>query len=1239
MKARTRPGLVHFPRARLLAGRLAAAKPWLGVAFCLIGITAQAEIHPIEAWQEFPGYRIAPLTIPATGRTGFTLRTNQGMGIQFTNQLSLAHAKLNNNLMNGAGVAAGDFDGDGRCDLYFCNLDGTNALYRNLGNWQFEDVTLASGTALPGQASTGTVFADVNGDGRLDLLVASCGGPLTCFINLGHGRFTNSTISSGLLGGFGGTSLTLADVNGDGHLDLYAANYARLSLLRSGGALAMRYVNGRPVPTGPGSERLRLVNGRLMEVGEPDVLYLNDGQGHFSPVPWTNGVFLDEAGKALTEAPPELGLSAVFRDLDGDGAPDLYVCNDFEAPDRIWMNDGHGRFRALPRLALRNGSRFSMAVDFADINRDGHLDFIVADMLSRSHVRRSTQMGITDPELRPPGQHLDRPQIRRNTLFLNQGDGTYQEIANYAGLAASDWTWGVAFMDVDLDGYEDLLTVGGHAFDIQDFDATDRIQRLGRPRSAEEAREHLLQYPPLRVPHYAFRNQGNLTFQEMGATWGFDSTAVGQGMVLADLDNDGDLDVIINCLNASPQIYCNETDRPRIAVRLRGQAPNTKGIGARVQVAGFGPMQTQEIQAGNRYLSSDEPQRMFAAGAATNKLTVMITWRSGHRTVVPGVPANSLIEIDEEGAAPVTPLATTPIPSLFSEVSSRLNHRHVENDFPEFERQPLLPRMLSQLGPGIAWFDWDGDGHDDLIIGSGAGGALAIFHNLGDGTFTQLPREAGGGLADRDQTGVLGWSTSAGHRELLVGLSNYEDAKSNTPSLLNLSEIPGSAPRVRLLPGNGSSTGPLAVADVDGDGQLDLFIGGRVIPGRYPEPATSRLLRRRQGQLVEEPADRQLFEKIGLVSSALFSDLDGDGYPELILATEWGPLRVFKNDHGAFHEITQALGLEQFAGWWNGVATGDLDGDGKPDIVAANWGLNTPYTATAREPMRLYFGDFDGDGLLDYLEAEWEGGREYPRRDLFVLGAIHPALLNQFPTHRAFGQATLPQLLTAMNWSTRSVSAQTLTTMVFLNRGAHFEPGPPLPVEAQFAPAFSPCIADFDGDGRQDLFLSQNFFGLPPDVPRLDGGQGLLLRGDGHGGFKTSTAAQSGLAIYGEQRGAAVADFDEDGRLDLAVTQNGAETRLFHNELAKPGMRVRLRGPPGNPAGIGASLRLRSGDQLSPAQELQAGSGYWSQNGAVIILPIPEIAATIEIRWPGGRTSRTPVAAGTRSATGAFPED
>ncbi len=470
----------------------------------LLGGTAAEKL----AWKQEAGYRHAPVTIAPGGKTGFALLPGATTGIQFSNHLAISRAMANQNLMNGAGVALGDYDGDGLCDLYFCNLGGTNALYRNLGDWKFEEVATAAGVTCTNRSSTGAVFADLNGDGRLDLVVVSCGGPNSCFFNNGNGRFREALLPAGESTRTGSNSITLADVDGDGDLDLFIANYGEVSILRSGGTPSVKIVNGREEVVGRLRERIKIrPDGTFVELGEPAVLYLNNGKGDFAPVPWTGGTFLDEDGKPVTATFWDLGLSAAFHDLNGDGAPDLYICNDFQTPDRIWMNDGKGGFRALSRLAMRHSSSFSMNADFADINRDGLVDFFVADMLSPTHYLKLTQIdgGEHPPHL--PGIMDDRPQIRRNTLFLNRGDGTYGEIANFAGVAASDWTWCSAFLDVDLDGYEDLLIANGHAFDTQDSDAIERNRAKGK-QSLSESRRQLLQFPPLAIPNLIYRNRG-----------------------------------------------------------------------------------------------------------------------------------------------------------------------------------------------------------------------------------------------------------------------------------------------------------------------------------------------------------------------------------------------------------------------------------------------------------------------------------------------------------------------------------------------------------------------------------------------------------------------------------------------------------------------------------------------------------------------------------------------------------
>src|SRR2546426_3724494 len=581
-------------------------------------------------WQTGQGYRWSELSVPQIGKTGFTFLLPETTGITFTNFITDERSVTNQNLLNGSGVALGDVDGDGRCDVYLCRLDGNNnKLFRNLGNWQFEDITDSAGVGCGGQNSTGAVFADIDGDGDLDLLVNSMGGGTRVFVNDGKGHFKETTAQAGVASRTAGTSLALADVDGDGDLDLYVSNY-RSSTIREevGTKFSINIVDGKPVlvkvngkPASSPEYAGRFAvgpHGKILEFGEVDVLYLNDGKGHFTPLSFTNGdFFVDEDGKRLTEPPGDWGLAVQFHDLDGDGAPDIYVCNDLFTPDRIWVNDGRGKFRALPRLALRNTSTFSMGVDFADIDRDGYVDFFDVDMLSRDHQKRHVQVSESNPTPLPVGLIDIRPQVLRNNLQINRGDGTFAEATYYAGLEASEWSWGPIFLDVDLDGFEDILVTNGQLRDFQNIDMANRIEalRAAGKLTRPEWLKLLRSYPSLVTAKVVFRNRGNRTFEEKGAEWGFSTPGISQGMCLADLDGDGDLDVVVNNLNGAVGLYRNESHAPRVAVRLKGQAPNTRGIGAKIWLYGGAvPVQSQEMICGGRYLSGDDAMRVFAAG-------------------------------------------------------------------------------------------------------------------------------------------------------------------------------------------------------------------------------------------------------------------------------------------------------------------------------------------------------------------------------------------------------------------------------------------------------------------------------------------------------------------------------------------------------------------------------------------------------------------------------------------------
>lgn len=1193
------------------------------------------------SWVAGSGFRSASLRVDAGSRTGFTLLPPGMTGVHFTNQLAEDRHLTNQIYLNGSGVAAGDVDGDGRCDLYFCNLDGPNRLFRNLGNWKFAEVPDAGGAALPNHDATGTALVDLDGDGDLDLIVNSVGQGTHILFNSGRGRFMESPQT--LNPTFGGTSLALGDVDGDGTLDLYVANYrtytlrdqpnTRFSHKNVSGQPQIMAVNERSITEPDLADRFnfnitRTAGGgasmRIVENGEPDLLFHNDGRGRFVPVLFTGGNFLDEDGKPLNKPPFDWGLSVMFRDLNSDGAPDLYVCNDFASIDRIWINTGTGTFRAIPRVAIRQVCLSSMGVDFADINRDGLDDIFVVDMLSRLHTRRHTQKYDLSAEPMAADRMDNRPQYPRNMLFLNQGDGSYAEIAQLSGLEASEWSWTPIFLDVDLDGWEDILVSTGFERDGMNVDALTQMEAIKKRQKLAPIEQLRLRklFPRLDTGNLAFRNLGDLTFTEMTDAWGFNARSVAQGMALADLDNDGDLDVVVNNLNGPAFVYRNEAAAPRVAVRLNGKAPNTHGIGAKIKVIGGPVTQSQEIICGGRYLSSDEAMRVFAAGSPSNKLTIEVTWRSGKRSVLKEAQANCIYEI-EESSATNSPSQITPdsprLSPLFKDVSDLLNHIHHDDPFDEFSRQPLLPHRLGQLGPGASWFDLDADGWDDLIIGSGSGGKMVVFRNDREGGFQPLNGPWLTEALARDQTGVLGWHPESERTVLLAGSANYEDGQT-TGSVVRQFDVMAHK-EDGSLPAHSSSPGSLAMADIDSDGNLDLFVGGRVLPGRYPQPASSQMFRGANGKLVLDAGNTRRFTNLGLVSGAVFSDLDGDGDPDLLLACEWGFIRVFRNNGGMFTEITASLGLDNYPGLWNGVTTGDFDGDGRLDIAASNWGRNTKYERFRTQPLKLFYGDLDEDGSVDIVEAYHDPQLKkwLPQAPLWVAGKSMPFLRERWSTHEAFSLADLGQIYGERLKSERELSATWLESTVFLNRGNHFE-ARALPLEAQMAPAFAVCAADLDGDGHEDLFLSQNFFGLPGQASRCDAGRGLWLRGDGRGGFSSVSTQESGIDIRGEQRAAALCDYDGDGRLDLVVTQNSAQTRLFKNFNALPGLRVRLKGPPGNPGGVGSTIRLLHHDQAGPAREIHIGSGYWSQDSTTQVMSIERVNR-IWVRWPGGKTT------------------
>ncbi|HYC49846.1 MAG TPA: FG-GAP-like repeat-containing protein [Gemmatimonadaceae bacterium] len=1213
------------------------------------GIVACKDAPPGE-WHQEAGYRWREFSV-GRGSPGFTAMSAGRTGIDFQNTVSESLLLGNRILGQGAGIALGDVDSDGLTDVFLARTEGCDALYRNVGGWKFEDITERAGVASCTRNSTGAVFADIDGANGLDLVVLATRGPNAVFVNNGSGVFTERRDLGVDSTGKGGTTIAMADVDADGDLDMFVANYNAYnvddSLPPQQRAFSQMVRQVGPnrfeiVPEHQAHYRLVMrpdMGGmRMSQRGATDDFYLNDG-GRFTKVPFSAGRFRDAAGKAIEES-ESFTLGARFADLNGDGAPDLYVANDFEDVDELWFNDGSGNFRRADWKSLRQVSNSAMGVDVGDVNGDGLPDIFEVDMLSNEPGRLKTQIPTHTALPKVPGDMESQLQQQRNLLFVNRGDGTFADASMAAGVQASGWSWSTMLTDVDLDGWQDILITNGHLWDIMDADTHERLQNRLTDVHWQRTR---WEFPPLKLKNVAFRNRGDMTFEDASERWKFGvEDDISHTLAAGDLDEDGDLDVVVSRLGAPVQLMRNDAIAPRVKVRLKGDGLNTRAVGAKVRLLnGAVPVQEREVAVGGLYMSHSDYDIAFAMGEA-DSATIVVDWRDGRRSLISGVRPNRFYEITPETAAPTTngakPIladrSSTSAAPLFVDASAQLGgHQHVDPPFDDWERQFLLPNTLSHLGPGVSWFDYDRDGDEDLLIGAGKSGRVAVMRNDNG---RMVPARAQLPAAEHDLTGVLGIASENGSR-VLMGMASWEGVQGPGGAAPVIASVLGVAAGARgldarmeqVLGAGPASVGPLAAADVDGDGDLDLFVGGRVVPGAYPRSAPSVLMRNDNGMFVGDNAND--LQQVGLVSAATFADIDGDGDPDLLLAREWDSVLLLINNAGKLTPAPASWGLGKWTGRWNGIATGDIDGDGRLDIVATSWGRNTMMQADSARPLVLLHGQFGSSGEEEMLIARQDPStralmplNSFPRVRIAI-----PDLPDRIRSFGEYSTATVEQVLGAAAAKVSRKEIVTLDHMVFFNRGARFD-AVPLPHEAQLAPAFYAGVADFDGDGAEDIFLSQNFYPTAVGLPRYDAGRGLLLLGNGKGALEPMSGAQSGLLVYGDQRGAGYADFDADGRLDLAISQNSAETKLYNNRQAKPGLRVRVQGPPSNPDAVGAQIRIDYSGQSGPVREIQAGSGYWSQNGAVQVFGLSGNPTSVRVRWPGGAESVVPVRSGAR---------
>lgn len=1213
----------------------------------------EAETWKEESWGRWKD--VSPLIDQAPDnapQVGFTELDSTITGISFQNSVEPERAIRNRNLYGGSGVAVGDFDGDSWPDLYFCRLDGSNVLYKNLGGWKFQDVTSAYGLELETQDSTSAVFADMNGDGSLDLLVGGLGVGVRYFESQDGRSFVENTDVVGLRTNAGSVSLALNDYDRDGDLDLYVVNYRpdtvrdqlnpQFEFRMQNGRPVLVAVNGKPADMPEFRDRFELSpEGQVIEYGEADALYQNQGNGVMKQISWTGGAFQDENGRALQGPPLDWGLSAQFRDLNGDQLPDLIVCNDLFTPDRIWIQQDSGVFRALSPLSWRHTSTFSMGVDVADIDRDGDWDFFMTDMASPDPVLRQIQVGEMRPRWWPIGEFEDTPQVPFNTLQINRGDGTFMEAAHYAGVQASEWSWGPVFLDVDLDGYEDLLIPNGQIWDTQNADLAGRIEAAKKSRRFNH--RLLLRlveaFPSLETPNLAYRNLGAWRFERKEKEWGFGKSGITHGMALADLDQDGDQDIVQNFLNAPAGMLRNEATADRIRVCLTGWNSTSfppQGIGMRITYSIEGDLaQSKELIAGGRYLSGDDPSATFAVpeNALTRQAELTVEWDSQTIWKLAAPEPNRIYELDL-GQLDAQTLSSPRIKNSqlephFNEVQISSAFQHQERMFDDFKRQPLLPKRLSQSGPPLTLVSTP-EQKNLVVIGGGAGQHVSqLSFNSAGGIEKALMKAP---EPDADFVALAPWDpgivTLRSGIELRDGLkdpvwfSEDESANQSAGQLM-----------AGWDPMNNYQT--LAVGDVDADGDLDLWIGSGARTGSYPLHGPSWLwLRNSEGGW--ELGQRM--DDLGIASSAVFTDWSGDGWPDLVVAVELGAVEFYENDRtGKLIRKTVEMSRHPRNGLWQSLAVGDWNRDGRMDVAVGNWGLNSNLSASPERPLFVYYGDFDGNGVVDIFEMreEPELGFEAAIRPLQTLRMATPALVSQVRTFTQYAKTSLVSLGGARWGQLNKVVVDETAHGIYWNRGSHFE-WSALPKETQLAPAPSMISADVDGDGWEDLIVGQNFFAVNPDDTRLDAGRGLWLKNSGSESWHSVPGQKSGIQVYGEQRGLAVLDWNRDRKLDLVISQNAAETKFLENRLGQPGVRILLKGPPGNKNGYGAQIIWKdgAGAVLGMREVLATLGGHSASSSETLIFPdANQKRLKIQVRWPGGRITESSYSAGEKEVT------